>query len=149
MNSLIAIQGWLYNGMASGLGDVAGGDVRAVFGAMAAAVLFGAVHALMPGHGKTVCHQHRSLTGWCATRCIRAEVLHAWNAVAALRSWLGLLVFAAGPWRSLRAHLHRKICPAQRIAPLGLADVKMSALTAVAKVQLKQDLTDITDPEAY
>ena len=30
MNSLIAIQGWLYNGMASGLGDVAGGDARAV-----------------------------------------------------------------------------------------------------------------------
>jgi ABC-type nickel/cobalt efflux system permease component RcnA len=28
--------------------------VRAVFVAMAAAVLFGAVHAMMPGHGKTV-----------------------------------------------------------------------------------------------
>src|SRR4029078_10667895 len=59
MNSLIAIQGWLYNGMASGIGEVAGGDMRAVFVAMAAAVLFGAVHAMMPGHGKTVlvsCH---------------------------------------------------------------------------------------------
>jgi len=54
MNSLIAIQGWLYNGMASGIGEVAGGDMRAVFVAMAAAVLFGAVHAMMPGHGKTV-----------------------------------------------------------------------------------------------
>ena len=54
MNSLIAIQGWLYKGMASGRGAVAGGDVRAVFVAMAAAVLFGAVHAMMPGHGKTV-----------------------------------------------------------------------------------------------
>jgi ABC-type nickel/cobalt efflux system permease component RcnA len=54
MNSLIAIQHWLYGGMASGLGDVAGGDLKAVFAAMAAAVLFGAVHALMPGHGKTV-----------------------------------------------------------------------------------------------
>jgi len=40
--------------MASGLGEVAGGDLRAIFAAMAAAVLFGAVHALMPGHGKTV-----------------------------------------------------------------------------------------------
>ena len=40
--------------MANGLGDVAGGDPRAIFAAMAAAVLFGAVHALMPGHGKTV-----------------------------------------------------------------------------------------------
>ena len=54
MNSLIAIQGWLYSSMASGLGDVAGGDARAVFAAMAAAILFGAVHAMMPGHGKTV-----------------------------------------------------------------------------------------------
>jgi len=54
MNSLIAIQGWLSSRMASGLGDVAGGDARAVFAAMAAAVLFGAVHAMMPGHGKTV-----------------------------------------------------------------------------------------------
>ena len=54
MNSLIAIQGWLYSGMASGLGKVPGGDARAVFAAMAAAVLFGAVHAMMPGHGKTV-----------------------------------------------------------------------------------------------
>src|SRR6185369_14116760 len=54
MNNLIAIQGWLYSGMASGLGDVATGDTRAVLATMAAAVLFGAVHALMPGHGKTV-----------------------------------------------------------------------------------------------
>src|SRR5262249_24351591 len=54
MNSLIAIQHWLYGGMASGLGDVASGDLKAIFAAMAAAVLFGAIHALMPGHGKTV-----------------------------------------------------------------------------------------------
>jgi nickel/cobalt exporter len=54
MENLVAIQRWLYGGMASGLGDVAGGDARALFAAMAAAVLFGAVHALMPGHGKAV-----------------------------------------------------------------------------------------------
>jgi nickel/cobalt exporter len=54
MGSLVSIQHWLYGGMASGLGEVAGGDLRAMFVAMAAAVLFGAVHALMPGHGKTV-----------------------------------------------------------------------------------------------
>jgi nickel/cobalt exporter len=40
--------------VASGLGEVAGGEAKAIFAAMAAAVLFGAVHALMPGHGKTV-----------------------------------------------------------------------------------------------
>jgi nickel/cobalt transporter (NicO) family protein len=54
MNSLVAIQHWLYGGMASGLGEVAGGDLMAIFAAMATAALLGAVHALMPGHGKTV-----------------------------------------------------------------------------------------------
>jgi hypothetical protein len=48
MNSLIAIQ---QSGMASELGEVAGGDPLA---AMAAAILFEAVHALMPGHGKVL-----------------------------------------------------------------------------------------------
>ena len=54
MNTLVELQHWLYGGMASGLGDVAGGDARAIVAAMAGAILFGAVHALMPGHGKTV-----------------------------------------------------------------------------------------------
>ena len=54
MGNIVALQHWLYGGMASGLGDVAGGDTYAIVAAMAAAVLFGAVHALMPGHGKTV-----------------------------------------------------------------------------------------------
>lgn len=54
MQSLVAIQHWLYGGMASGLGEVAGGNAWAIFTAMIAAILFGAVHALMPGHGKTV-----------------------------------------------------------------------------------------------
>src|SRR4029079_11287448 len=54
IEGIVAIQRWLYGGMASGLSDVAGGNSRAIVAAMAAAVLFGAVHALMPGHGKTV-----------------------------------------------------------------------------------------------
>ena len=54
METLLAFQHWLYTGVGQGLTDVAQGNVRAVFVAMAAAVLFGAVHALMPGHGKTV-----------------------------------------------------------------------------------------------
>jgi ABC-type nickel/cobalt efflux system permease component RcnA len=54
MNEIAAIQRWFYGGIADGLGQVAGGEASAVFLAMAAAVLFGAVHALMPGHGKTV-----------------------------------------------------------------------------------------------
>jgi ABC-type nickel/cobalt efflux system permease component RcnA len=54
MQTFLSIQRWLYSGMSEGLGAIAGGDPRAIFLAMAAAVLFGAVHALMPGHGKTV-----------------------------------------------------------------------------------------------
>jgi len=54
MKPLVDLQQWLYGGMATSLGDLSGGDQRAIFVAMAAAVLFGAVHALMPGHGKTV-----------------------------------------------------------------------------------------------
>lgn len=54
MQDLIALQRWLYEGMAHGLGDVAGGNVPALVAAMAAAVLFGILHAMMPGHGKTV-----------------------------------------------------------------------------------------------
>src|SRR6188474_2813106 len=54
MESLIAAQRWLYGGIASGLGDFSNGDPRAILAAIVAAVLFGAIHALMPGHGKTV-----------------------------------------------------------------------------------------------
>jgi nickel/cobalt exporter len=54
MQTLVSIQHWLYGGMSKGLGEVAGGDLSAIMFSMIAAILFGAVHALMPGHGKTV-----------------------------------------------------------------------------------------------
>jgi nickel/cobalt exporter len=54
MHTLVSIQQWLYQSMGQGLGDLGGGTAGAIVLAMAAAVLFGAVHALMPGHGKTV-----------------------------------------------------------------------------------------------
>jgi ABC-type nickel/cobalt efflux system permease component RcnA len=54
MNSLIEIQRWLYGGIGAGLADVAGANPAAVLAAMALALIFGTVHALMPGHGKTV-----------------------------------------------------------------------------------------------
>jgi nickel/cobalt exporter len=54
MQTFLSIQRWLYSGMSEGLGALAGGDPHAIFLALAAAILFGAVHALMPGHGKTV-----------------------------------------------------------------------------------------------
>jgi nickel/cobalt exporter len=54
MQEMIALQRWLHEGMAQGLGKLDGGNPLAIGAAMAAAVLFGMVHALMPGHGKTV-----------------------------------------------------------------------------------------------
>ena len=54
MQTLLSIQHWLYGGMSDGLGAVVGGDPSAILLALSAAILFGAVHALMPGHGKTV-----------------------------------------------------------------------------------------------
>jgi nickel/cobalt transporter (NicO) family protein len=54
METLVAWQRWLYSGMSSNLSEVAGGEPAAMFAAMAVAVLFGFLHALMPGHGKMV-----------------------------------------------------------------------------------------------
>ena len=54
METLVGIQRWLYQGIGDGLGQVADGNPRVVWIAMATAMLFGAVHALMPGHGKIV-----------------------------------------------------------------------------------------------
>jgi ABC-type nickel/cobalt efflux system permease component RcnA len=54
MQDIVALQRWLYEGMANGLRDVASGSWLALAAAMAAAVLFGVLHAMMPGHGKTV-----------------------------------------------------------------------------------------------
>lgn len=54
MEILIDIQHWLYRSLGEGLGSIAGGDYRVIWAAMATATLFGAVHALMPGHGKIV-----------------------------------------------------------------------------------------------
>ena len=54
MQEIIALQRWLYEGMARGLGDAALGGTPALLAAMGAATVFGILHALMPGHGKTV-----------------------------------------------------------------------------------------------
>ena len=55
MRFLADIQGWLYGSATANLKVVASGiDPVQLIAAMAVAVLFGLVHALMPGHGKTV-----------------------------------------------------------------------------------------------
>jgi nickel/cobalt transporter (NicO) family protein len=55
MHFLSDVQGWLYAGAVANLKAVASGiDPYQLLAAMAIATLFGLVHALMPGHGKTV-----------------------------------------------------------------------------------------------
>jgi nickel/cobalt transporter (NicO) family protein len=55
MHILIDAQRWLYGGSADGLKVVASStDPVKLMAAIAFAVLFGSVHALMPGHGKSV-----------------------------------------------------------------------------------------------
>src|SRR5215216_1144930 len=55
MSYLFDVQGWLYGGASAKLKTLAAGaDPFTLFAAMAFAALFGFVHALMPGHGKTV-----------------------------------------------------------------------------------------------
>ena len=52
MHWLIEVQHWLYGGMWEGMKATA--DVSALPAFMGAAFVFGMVHALMPGHGKSV-----------------------------------------------------------------------------------------------
>jgi len=55
MRYLADIQGWLYGGAVANLKAVASGiGAVQLAAAMAIAAVFGLVHALMPGHGKTV-----------------------------------------------------------------------------------------------
>jgi nickel/cobalt transporter (NicO) family protein len=54
MISLIDLQRWLYAGIAGNLDEVATRDLWTLISAMGVAMAFGAVHALMPGHGKAV-----------------------------------------------------------------------------------------------
>jgi nickel/cobalt transporter (NicO) family protein len=54
MGIFFGLQRWLYAGIAGNLGEVATGNLWMLVSAMAVAMVFGAVHALMPGHGKTV-----------------------------------------------------------------------------------------------
>lgn len=52
MDWAIAIQRWLYGGMSDGMRSTA--ELSGLPALMGAAFLFGIVHALMPGHGKSV-----------------------------------------------------------------------------------------------
>src|SRR3954468_610406 len=50
---MIELQRWLYGNATAGLTGVAAGmEVPALLASLGFAVLFGAIHALMPGHGK-------------------------------------------------------------------------------------------------
>jgi nickel/cobalt exporter len=52
MDWLVALQKWLYGGMAEGMRSAT--DLTALPALVSLAFLFGIIHALMPGHGKSV-----------------------------------------------------------------------------------------------
>jgi nickel/cobalt transporter (NicO) family protein len=54
MSSFFDLQRWLYAEIAGNLDEVATRNLWTLVSAIAAAMVFGAVHALMPGHGKAV-----------------------------------------------------------------------------------------------
>jgi ABC-type nickel/cobalt efflux system permease component RcnA len=134
MNWLIELQGWLYGGMASGLKSAE--DVTALPALLASAVLFGALHALMPGHGKSVLvsyHLGRESRVWdglltglvLALTHVGSAVIFVMAGVAVISRTLvaagrapafetasAILIIAAGIfllWRTLRPHGHGRV----------------------------------------
>lgn len=131
MNWLIDLQGWLYGGMAAGLKSA--GDIAALPALLASAVLFGALHALMPGHGKSVLvSYHLGREGRISDGLLTAVVLaltHVGSAIVfvmagiavisrslaaagrapAFETASAVLITATGIfllWRTLRPHAH-------------------------------------------
>jgi nickel/cobalt exporter len=131
MNWLIELQGWLYGGMAAGMKSAE--DISALPTLLASAVLFGALHALMPGHGKSVLvsyHLGRQGRAWdglltgmvLALTHVGSAVLFVMAGVAVISRSLAAagrapaferasatLIIGIGIfllWRSLRTHQH-------------------------------------------
>ena len=128
------IQGWLYGGASAELrGLAAGFDATRLLAAMSIAAVFGMVHALMPGHGKTVIVSYylgrpAGMLGSIGTSAILV-LTHVGSAVAlvlagfiVIRRTIGgagrapafevasaVLIIATGLWllfRALRPHEH-------------------------------------------
>jgi ABC-type nickel/cobalt efflux system permease component RcnA len=131
MHWLIELQHWLYGSMATGLKSAE--HVIALPALLASAVLFGALHALMPGHGKSVLvsyHLGRPGRLWdglltgivlalthvgsavlfiLAGIAVISRSLAAGGRAPAFETASALLIVGIGIfllWRSLRAHEH-------------------------------------------
>lgn len=131
MQWLIDLQRWLYGSMAAGL--KAGEDFSTLPVLLASAVLFGSVHAFMPGHGKSVLVSYHLgtpgrlrdglLTGIVlALTHVGSAILFVMLGVAVISRSLAvagrapafetasaLLIIATGLfllWRTARPHLH-------------------------------------------
>lgn len=128
---LVSLQRWLYQSMASGMGEAGRSGIS--FLLLATAAGFGSLHALMPGHGKTVLMSyHVSRPEHLVRGILNGAVLvaaHVGSAIilvlagfAVIRASFGrsaqttaieiasaLLVIAVGLWllwRATRAHRH-------------------------------------------
>lgn len=128
---MIELQRWLYGGAAAELKSLAGGaGLSALLPALTLAVLFGFVHAFMPGHGKVALvsyylgHPARILSGFLTSAIL--VVTHVGSAVllvlagfAVIRMTLGgvgrapafeaasaVLIIGIGLWLMFRALRH-------------------------------------------
>jgi ABC-type nickel/cobalt efflux system permease component RcnA len=131
MSWLIELQRWLYGGMAEGLKSA--DHFSALPALLASAVAFGALHALMPGHGKSVLvsyHLGRPGRPWdgmltgvilalthigsavlfiIAGIAVISRSLAARGRAPAFETTSALLIIGVGIfllWRSLRPHEH-------------------------------------------
>jgi nickel/cobalt transporter (NicO) family protein len=135
------IQRWLYEHIAAGMGEASG--VAPMIGVLAIALLFGSLHALMPGHGKSVLVSYhlgtktRMLEGWLNGSLL--VLVHVGSAVvlvlagitviraslgrsretAALEIASAALIGAIGVWllwRALRPHRHERLSSGRVLA---------------------------------
>lgn len=75
MDWLVAVQRWLYGGMAESMHSTT--SLNGLLALVALAFVFGVVHALMPGHGKSVLvSYHLGQPGRWSEGLLRARCSH-------------------------------------------------------------------------
>jgi ABC-type nickel/cobalt efflux system permease component RcnA len=95
LEQFVALQRWLYQGLAAGMGEAADGGVSVIL--LATAVAFGALHASMPGHGKMVlASYHASRGGPALMGFVSGSIL----VVAHVGSAIVLVLFGLGVVRA-------------------------------------------------
>jgi nickel/cobalt exporter len=105
IENLVSVQRWLYQGLASGMKGAGGPD--SLLALLALAFVFGAIHAFMPGHGKTVLMSyHLGRAGRVAEGLANSALLvltHVGSAVILVLAGIAVIRRTLGPSRSADA----------------------------------------------